>query len=121
MVGGFGDSEYLRKTFQSEFGLSGNISITVPDNALVHLVHRMGDRQTYQKHRQAAIVQGAAVRGLEGVRAKTRRCRRHYGISLGDPFREGVDNEISAYFDEWSGRKYSSGHMKWLAHKVGIL
>jgi hypothetical protein len=35
LVGGFGDSEYLRKSFRSKFGLDGKIAITVPDSPYV--------------------------------------------------------------------------------------
>ncbi|KAF4216546.1 hypothetical protein CNMCM8980_001983 [Aspergillus fumigatiaffinis] len=99
LVGGFGDSEYLRKAFKSSFGSTGKIIITVPDSP------------------QAAIVQGAALRGLEGLQSTTKRCRRHYGFSRGIPFRAGIDSELNAYYYLYSGEKMVSGIMKWMIAK----
>ncbi|KAL2862593.1 Hsp70 family protein [Aspergillus lucknowensis] len=99
LVGGFGDSEYLRKSFRSSFGLAGKIAITVPDSP------------------QAAIAQGAALRGLEGLRATTRRCRRHYGFSWAIRFRPGVDSEVDAFYDEFRGDKLVGGKMNWMIAK----
>ncbi|GFF98153.1 heat shock 70 kDa protein 12A [Aspergillus udagawae] len=99
LVGGFGDSEYLRKAIRSSFGSTGKITITVPDSP------------------QAAIVQGAALRGLEGLQSTTKRCRRHYGFSWGNRFRAGIDSELNAYYDSYSGKKMVSGIMKWMIAK----
>ncbi|KAL2819072.1 hypothetical protein BDW59DRAFT_181760 [Aspergillus cavernicola] len=99
LVGGFGDSEYLRKAFRSSFGSTGKIAITVPDNP------------------QAAIVQGAALRGLEGLRSATKRCRRHYGFDWGIHFRQGIDSEDSAFYDAYTGSKMASGVMNWIIKK----
>ncbi|KAJ0417519.1 hypothetical protein BJY00DRAFT_325500 [Aspergillus carlsbadensis] len=99
LVGGFGDSDYLRKAFLDTFGRAG-IEVTVPDNA------------------QAAIVQGAALRGLEGLFARSRRCRRHYGFGSGSRFREGVDKQSTAYRDFFYGIKRSRGRVKWLTKKL---
>ncbi|GIJ81658.1 hypothetical protein Asppvi_000157 [Aspergillus pseudoviridinutans] len=99
LVGGFGDSEYLRKAFRTSFGSTGKITITVPDSP------------------QAAIVQGAALRGLEGLQSTTKRCRRHYGFSWGNRFRAGIDSERNAYYDSYSGKKMVSGIMKWMIAK----
>ncbi|GFF46529.1 heat shock 70 kDa protein 12A [Aspergillus udagawae] len=99
LVGGFGDSEYLRKAFRSSFGSTGKITITVPDSP------------------QAAIVQGAALCGLEGLQSTTKRCRRHYGFMWGIPFRAGIDSELNAYYDSYTGDKMVSGIMKWMIAK----
>ncbi|PYI16838.1 actin-like ATPase domain-containing protein [Aspergillus violaceofuscus CBS 115571] len=100
LVGGFGDSEYLHQEMVKAFGSNGKITITVPNYA------------------QAAIVQGAALRGLQGLQPTTRRCRRHYGFKLGMPFVKGVDDESDAYIDEWTGLKYTARSMKWMISKV---
>ncbi|EAW24744.1 Hsp70 family protein [Aspergillus fischeri NRRL 181] len=99
LVGGFGDSEYLRKAFRSSFESTGKITITVPDSP------------------QAAIVQGAALRGLEGLQSTTKRCRRHYGFSWGITFRAGIDSELNAYYDSYDGIKMVSGIMEWMIAK----
>ncbi|KAL4789394.1 actin-like ATPase domain-containing protein [Aspergillus venezuelensis] len=99
LVGGFADSEYLRKSFNTTFGSDGKMAITVPDNP------------------QAAIVQGAALRGLEGLRSTTKRSRRHYGFSWGIPFREGIDRESDSYLTAFTGEKYVKGVMKWMIAK----
>lgn len=72
------------------------------------------------KHRQAAIVQGAALRGLEGIRSTTRLCRRHYGFSWSVLFRNGYDDESDAWIDEYDGQKRVQGIMKWMIAKVRI-
>ncbi|KAE8370730.1 actin-like ATPase domain-containing protein [Aspergillus caelatus] len=99
LVGGFGDSEYLRKSFRSSFEAEGKITVTIPDAP------------------QAAIVQGAALRGLEGLQSTTKRCRRHYGFCYGIPFRDGIDNESDAYVHPYSGTKMVAGIMKWMIAK----
>ncbi|KAF3480439.1 heat shock 70 kDa protein 12A [Arthroderma uncinatum] len=100
LAGGFGDSEYLRKALQREFSARLSIEVIVP------------------KHPQAAIVKGAALRGLDGLRPITRRCRRHYGFSCGKPFRKGEDMEHTAYKRVFDGCKYSRGRMEWMV-KMG--
>jgi hypothetical protein len=44
--------------------------------------------------------------------------RRHYGISVGMPFREDKDPETKAYTHEFGDMKYCMGRMKWLISKV---
>ncbi|OAX80402.1 hypothetical protein ACJ72_05262 [Emergomyces africanus] len=97
LVGGFGDSEYLRRKFRSSFEPMG-IAITVPDKP------------------QATIVQGAALRGLEGLRSTTKKCRRHYGFVWGIPFRDGIDAESNAYIHTFSGIKMVR-RIKWMIAK----
>ncbi|KAK6828704.1 hypothetical protein RU639_003752 [Aspergillus parasiticus] len=99
LVGGFGDSEYLRKTMRSSFESGENITITIPDSP------------------QAAIVQGAALRGLEGLRSTTKRCRRHYGFEWGISFRDGIDDEADSFIHSYTGEKMVSGIMKWMIAK----
>ncbi|RDW74281.1 Hsp70 family protein [Aspergillus mulundensis] len=103
LVGGFGNSEYLRTAFRNSFDPAGNIAVTVPNNA------------------QAAIVQGAALRGLEGLQALNRRCRRHYGFESIRPFRKGFDDEQNAFIHRYYGTKYVGGHMTWVVGKGQIL
>ncbi|KAK2850556.1 hypothetical protein FQN49_005545 [Arthroderma sp. PD_2] len=96
LVGGFGDSEYLRQAFEQAFP---KITITVPENP------------------QAAIVKGAALRGLQGLQPTTKRCRRHYGFSWSIAFREGIDDEKHAFIDDFSGIK-RAWVMDWVIAKV---
>jgi hypothetical protein len=65
---------------------------------------------------QAAIVRGAAIRGLEGTVPDKLICRRHYGFSWGLPFRVGIDEERYGYTS--FGSKFCSGHMNWMIAKV---
>jgi hypothetical protein len=58
---------------------------------------------------------------LEGLQSTTKRCRRHYGFSWGNLFRAGIDSELNAYYDFYSGKKMVSGIMKWMIAKVGAL
>ncbi|KAL2819288.1 hypothetical protein BDW59DRAFT_151587 [Aspergillus cavernicola] len=99
LVGGFGDSEYLRQAIRSTFENDGKITVTVPDIP------------------QAAIVQGAALRGLEGLQSTTKRCRRHYGFSIHGTFRPGIDKEADSYWDTYTDTKMVQGIMKWAITK----
>ncbi|KAL3480533.1 hypothetical protein BJX99DRAFT_266451 [Aspergillus californicus] len=99
LVGGFGDSEYLRTAFRNAFSPAGNIAITVPNNA------------------QAAIVQGAALRGLEGLQAQVRCCRRHYGFKKSQRFTNGVDDLDKSVIDKFDGKRLAPGYMKWMVEK----
>ncbi|KAJ5995288.1 hypothetical protein N7481_002265 [Penicillium waksmanii] len=94
LVGGFGDSEYLFEAFEKEYG-SKKIKITVPDNP------------------QAAIVQVAALRGIQSLRSTTRRCRRNYGYECWRPFREGVDSESNATIHPVTSEKIAYGYVEW--------
>jgi hypothetical protein len=67
---------------------------------------------------QSAVVRGAALRGLEGIAPRVKHARRHYGISLGMPFRAGIDPEESAYLDSLDDSKLCRGRMQWLISKV---
>ncbi|DAA75364.1 TPA_exp: HSP70 family protein [Trichophyton benhamiae CBS 112371] len=96
LVGGFGDSEYLREKMEKSFF---GITITVPDNP------------------QTAIVKGAALRGLWGLQVTTKRCRRHYGFEWSIPFRRGTDHERNAHIDEFTRKKMVGGVMKWMISK----
>ncbi|KAL3430242.1 hypothetical protein BDV09DRAFT_202347 [Aspergillus tetrazonus] len=98
LVGGFGDSEYLREAFKSTFASDGKIAITVPEIP------------------QAAIVQGAALRGLEGIRSTTKRCRRHYGFAVDTEFIPGM-NKLDTYWDVYNNKKMVRGFMKWTIQK----
>ena len=64
-------------------------------------------------------MRGAALRGLEGIAPRIKHVRRHYGISLGMDFREGIDPEENAYYDFFrSTRKLCRSRMEWLISKV---
>ncbi|KAH8702220.1 Hsp70 family protein [Talaromyces proteolyticus] len=99
LVGGFGDSEYLRQAVKKTFGSEKKLTITIPNNP------------------QSAIVHGAALRGLHGIQSTARRCRRHYGFSWGIYFREGIDDEKNSYWDEYYDAKMVRGITKWMINK----
>lgn len=44
--------------------------------------------------------------------------RRHYGIALGDFFREGIDPEDYSYMDTLDNKKRCSHRMTWLISKA---
>jgi hypothetical protein len=69
--------------------------------------------------RQAAIVRGAALRGLEGITPRMKRARRHYGFKLGKRFREGQDPKDSAYLDDFD-IKYCGTRIQWTIAKAGF-
>jgi hypothetical protein len=63
---------------------------------------------------QAAIVKGAALRGLEGLKPSITIATRHYGWSVGIRFREGIDDEKNSYIDQFDNLKRCRGRMKWV-------
>jgi hypothetical protein len=69
-------------------------------------------------HSQAAIVRGAAMRGLVGISPRKRRCRRHYGFKISKPFREGIDPIANLHVDRFDGRRLCSNKMLWITQKV---
>ncbi len=67
---------------------------------------------------QAAVVRGAALRGLEGTAPRIKYVRRHYGIRVGEVFREGIDPEESAYTSVIDDTKRCGRRLRWLISKV---
>ncbi|TGO59243.1 hypothetical protein BOTNAR_0166g00110 [Botryotinia narcissicola] len=100
LVGGFGESPHLNKQLKKWCRQNGKITLMRP------------------LHPQSAIVRGAALRGLEGIAPRFKQTRRHYGISLSMPFREGIDPEEDSYIDPWGNLKRCSGRMEWLIFKA---
>ncbi|KIX10397.1 uncharacterized protein Z518_01479 [Rhinocladiella mackenziei CBS 650.93] len=99
LVGGFGASPYLNTKLEEWCNRSGIAHFTSPEDC------------------QAAIVKGAVLRGLEGVRPISIIAKRHYGWCWGEPFREGIDDENDAYIDEFDQRKYCADRMHWTVSK----
>jgi hypothetical protein len=67
---------------------------------------------------QAAVVRGAALRGLEGLAPRIMHARRHYGMSVSRPFLENIDPEDRSFLWHMDKAKYCSGRMKWLISKA---
>lgn len=67
---------------------------------------------------QSVIVRGAALRGLEGLAPRMKHARKHYGIALGFPFREGIDPKEYAYPDSLDNEKRCRNRMEWLISKA---
>jgi hypothetical protein len=67
---------------------------------------------------QAAVVRGAALRGLEGLAPRIKHARKHYGMSVSCPFRENIDPEDCSFLWNMDNVKYCSGRMKWLISKA---
>ncbi|CAM1511902.1 Fc.00g094150.m01.CDS01 [Cosmosporella sp. VM-42] len=105
LVGGFGSSPYLKERL-SEWCEDANMRMTTPISGA-----------------WSAIVCGAVVRGLEGSIVKEKKCRRHYGHVLSEPY----DPERHRNFDKkkrfiykhsWFDREYLTGFMYWEIRKV---
>ncbi|KAK2733112.1 hypothetical protein FQN57_002304 [Myotisia sp. PD_48] len=99
LVGGFGDSDYLNTKLGQWCRKRGIASVTCPPDC------------------QAAIVKGACLRGLEGLKPVITYSRAHYGWSWGKRFRPGIDPESNAYPDPFSGDKMCRGRMEWAVKK----
>ncbi|KFZ02938.1 hypothetical protein V502_11372 [Pseudogymnoascus sp. VKM F-4520 (FW-2644)] len=100
LVGGFGESSYLNQALEDWCRKNGGITLLCPE------------------HPQAAVVQGAALRGLEGIAPRVKYARYHYGFSISKGFREGIDSEDNAYFSHFEDkRKLCDNRMQWLISK----
>ncbi|KAK7539977.1 hsp70-like protein [Phyllosticta citribraziliensis] len=100
LVGGFGDSDYLVGRIRSWCeAQTVRAKLTCPPQC------------------QAAIVRGAALRGLEGLKPSSRISRRHYGHPVGLRFRDGRDPEQHAYHNHWHDKKYCSSRVDWGVRK----
>lgn len=70
-------------------------------------------------HRQAAVVRGAALWGLNTVRVKSRICRLHYGFSFDNIFEEGIDADSRRVYQDWTPNvDLCRGRIEWLIKKV---
>lgn len=67
LCGGFGDSKYLHRQLKDWCRAHGNLRLICPP------------------HPQAAIVKGAALRGLGEIKPSRRKCRRFYGYECSLP------------------------------------
>ncbi len=47
-----------------------------------------------------------------------KQARRHYGIAVAMPFRQGKDLEETAYIDDFRDTKYCKDRIKWMISKV---
>ncbi|PWW76338.1 actin-like ATPase domain-containing protein [Tuber magnatum] len=101
LVGGFGESEYLRSRLQAEIRTSDGreISILQPPNAWT------------------AVVRGAVMRGLEGEMVRTRKVTKSYGNSCSVPFIMGLHSPVDAYIDPHDGGYMCRRRMRWYITK----
>ncbi|KAJ5708930.1 hypothetical protein N7493_010264 [Penicillium malachiteum] len=98
LAGGFGDSPYLNQMLRTWCEARG-MSLMCP-----------GDPQ-------ASVVKGAALAGLKNSRPQTRKSRLHYGVIVGEQFREGIDPPDTAYHCKWDGLKRCNNRMEWIIQK----
>ena len=98
-MGGFGDSKYLFESLRDWCKANGNLRLLCPPNP------------------QAAIVKGAALRGLGDIKPSRRRARRHYGFQVSRPFIEGVHPQRLSFLEQWTGLKYCSSLFAWKINK----
>src|SRR5690606_19268195 len=66
--------------------------------------------------RWSAVSRGAVLHGLEGV-VQSRKLKQHYGVALCEPFRNGIDDENTAYSCIFTGLKYCNDRVSWFAAK----
>lgn len=99
---GVGDSEYLNEKMETWCRLNGDIKLTCRPQC------------------QAAVVRGAATRGLEGLKPKSRIACRHYGYCVGNAFVEGVHDEWRSYFDYYHNQKRCTDLASWKIRKVRL-
>ncbi|RPA90385.1 hypothetical protein L873DRAFT_1718078, partial [Choiromyces venosus 120613-1] len=101
LVGGFGESEYLRCRLEAEIRTKDGKKIIIlqPPNAWT------------------AVVRGAVIRGLEGEMVQTRMVTKHYGISHCTPFIEGFHLKRDAFIDPFTGEEMCRSRMRWFIRR----
>ena len=122
LVGGFGDSRYLNDEIRAWSSTQGGIKVLCPENPYVlqfrkRLLPVSNWRSSY---RQAAIVMGAALRGLGGIRPKLKLCRRHYGFQLDTVFDPSEDDPRHMYVSPLDKTKRVRGSMVWPLQTVSL-
>ncbi|KAK8210720.1 hsp70-like protein [Phyllosticta capitalensis] len=104
LVGGFGDSDYLNERLSIRCSqLPNKVKLTCPPQC------------------QAAVVRGAAIRGLEGTQPVTRLARRHYGLGICHNFRDRIDPERLSFVDKFDGRKMCRDRLDWRVSKGALI
>lgn len=98
-MGGFGASQALFNKLQEFADERKDLKLVRPDDGW------------------AAIALGACMKGLDTNFIKSFKCRKHYGISVHSPFREGIDNEENAFDCPVTGKR-ATGNCKWLFRKA---
>lgn len=69
-------------------------------------------------HRQAAIVRGAALGGLQDIQPSSRRARMHYGIDVTESFDPVIHQNRDRYTDDWDGSDRADHQVLWELPKV---
>ncbi|PWW76350.1 actin-like ATPase domain-containing protein [Tuber magnatum] len=101
LVGGFGESEYLRSRLQNQIRtIDGRKpSILQPPNAWT------------------AVVRGAVMRGLEGEIVRIRKAPSSYGNLCTELFIEGVHPKRDGYIDRHTGEYRCNRRVRWYVRK----
>jgi hypothetical protein len=70
-------------------------------------------RYSDKLYRQAAIVRGAAIRGLGDIKPMSRRSRRHYGFQLDLRYVPDLDDEGNRYTNLFDRSERTRGTIVW--------
>ncbi|KAK7514986.1 uncharacterized protein IWZ02DRAFT_372593 [Phyllosticta citriasiana] len=101
LVGGFGDSRYVSRRLkywcQSQ---DPKIKLLCPPNC------------------QGAIMKGAVIRGLEGLKPNVRISRQHYGFGISLPFRDGKDRPEDMWIGSFDRQRMAYNRMCWALKKA---
>jgi len=120
MVGGFSDSQYLHKKIKAFCSGYRNLLPVVPHRPWSVIARGAGMFPRMSALCSQMLI-ALALRGSTCKLVEKRCCRRHYGIQVSRPFRDGIDiDEGDCYYEEFSDRWYKYGWMTWAIAKVGI-
>ncbi|CUS12129.1 unnamed protein product, partial [Tuber aestivum] len=101
LIGGFGESEYLRSRLQAEIRTNDDRKISILQPSMAW----------------SAAVRGAVMCGLEGEMVRVRKVTSSYGYSCSVPFIEGIHPKIDGYIDPHDGECMCMRRMHWFIRK----
>ncbi|KAI9764968.1 MAG: hypothetical protein M1840_007890 [Geoglossum simile] len=115
LSGGFGMSQYLQNEVEKFAGLIGIKLVTAAHTPSTDTYDPLTSSRPW-----VAVARGAIIRGLEKDKTNTiymRRCRRHYGLSVSQPWSTFKHSDADAYEDPFDGERKAKNQMVWLIKK----
>lgn len=122
LIGGFGSSMYLWEKLTGWCFKNGNIRCITPIKPYVTPKQRKTSELIHVKKSWSAIARGAALRGLEGSKVPSKKCRFHYGTTIDRPFEKNRDtSDDETWLNAKTGKKMVRHCMDWHFARVSSI